>query len=1081
VPSCPGCRRHNPEGFRFCGHCGSPLAQLSCPSCGWACSAGQRFCGRCGAALAPAPAPEAGPGELSSPVEERKLATVLFADVVGFTSLAERTDPEVVARMVDAALSELASVVVEHGGTVDKYMGDSLMAIFGVPVTHDDDAERAVAAALAMRGLGGDLVFAIGVNTGEVMVGAPGGGGTTVIGDAVNVAARLEKAATPGEVLCGPLTVELARDRVEFEERRAVLLKGKREPVEVWAALRLRRDAGEAPAREQPALVGRGEEVAFLHNELRRVSEDSRSSLVVVCGEAGSGKTRLLEELAERAGSGARVVRAAYPTYGMLGGRQVAAELIAQLGASADPDVEARVRSVLGELDPSLRAIDAAGIEREQLWALGRLVKEKALEQPLLVIIDDLHAADDRTLELIAQLSRHLRDHPLLTVVAGRSEPAGWLARFAAATTLRLRPLTRAQAEQLAEEVLGAPLAGDALAFFTDRAKGNPLYLRELMALARQRGLLDTGDGGYRLLSEKMVPASLKALLAARLDALERPQKLAFQHLALLGQASPAELGTLGVAEAPAALGTLLDLGLVRLGPDGDYEPSDPLLAEVAYDMLPRRARGELHRRAGHVLARPEARLGHLEKAAAYLPEDGELAAEAAEALATEGLAMLEGFRQPDALALLERSVALGMRRPEVLLALAPMQAGSGKAGEAQATLALIPDDPDDPALGVERDHAAAAAKVFSDPAGAVAGLLEAAGRWRALGNVGKEAWAHANAGVALFFTSQMTEAAEELDRGLELFESVGDRSGAMATAGFLCLARPEDPRVDRLLAEVLAFADETGDRNKKAGALATLGWKHYFRSHLGSAAQTAEAEGTALRLSELASELGLFEMALEGHCLRALMARSTGRLEVARAEIEAMGRLPRSPSQRRENWLAWAVSFDVALATDDPEEAVPFPHEDSVDPVEAMASRIVDGALVLAGRLEEALERRGRDQVSFKGPIADATEIVHAMALVFLGDAERARHLLARAGSAAEVLGAEGVGRAARALQAELDGRMPAPEPLPEGPSLSGALVLRARHLAGDARAGDRLRRMAEALCAPGLLAGVAATSRSP
>lgn len=1072
MPACPSCHHDNPEGFRFCGNCGSPISALSCPSCGSANAPAQRFCGQCGTALGAGT--EAVAGAPVSPVEERKLATVLFADVVGFTSLAERTDPEVVARMVDAAFSELASVVAQHGGTVDKYMGDSLMALFGVPAAHDDDAERAVAAALAMRRLGGDLVFAIGVNTGEVMVGAPGGGDTTVIGDAVNVAARLEKAAAPGEVLCGPLTVELARDKVEFEERRAVVLKGKREPVEVWAALRLRRSGDISPRTDRPAMVGRVEELAFLDNELRRVAEDSRSSLVVLCGDAGSGKTCLLEELAERARPGAQVVRAAYPAYGVLGGWQVATDLIDQLGASADPDVEARVRSVLGELDPSLKPLDAAGLEREQLWALGRLVKEKAAERPLLIIVDDLHGADERTLGLIGELSLHLRDEPLLTVLSGRTEPPGWLTRFATATTLRLRPLTRTQSVQLAEAVVGGPLAEEASAFFTDRAKGNPLYLRELVTVARQRGVLAAGSDGYRLLSDGVVPASLQALLAARLDALERPHKTAFQHLALLGQGTAAELGGLSGVEAPAVLAALVDGGLVRMGADGDYEPADPLLGEVAYDMLPRRARGELHRRAAEVVAGRERRMAHLEQATQYLPDDAELAAQAADALATEGIAMLEGFRQPDALRLLARSVALGVRRPDVLLALAPVQAASGQHEAAQATLALLPDDPGDPALAVERDHTAANLKVFTEPASAVPALLEAAERWHAMGNADKEAWAHANAGVALFFTSQMVQAARELERGLELFESVGDRSGAMAAIGFLCLARPEDPRVDQWLAEALVFADETSDRNRKVTTLAALAWKQLFRSHLGGGDETAEAEGVAVRLSGLASELGLFEMAVEGHSLRALMARSTGRLDVARGEIEALGRLPGSQTQRAEKRLASAVAFAVTLATDAPEAAIPFPHEDSVDPVEAMATLIVDGALILAGRLEDALDRRGRAPVTFRGPMADLGGIVYAMANVFLGHGDDARPLLERARAAADVLGAAAVARAAHALEAELDGRVPDEDAVSESPSISAALVLRARAAAGDGEAGAGLRRMADALRTPGLLVGL-------
>ena len=422
MAACGTCGAGNPDGYRFCGQCGSNLDTVPCPSCNRENPAGQAFCGQCGLALdtsqatgtrvseaatgspdqpvgtdgplesggvAPVPdGPVADPVDALVPaeLEERKLATVLFADVVGFTALAERTDPEVVARMVDAAFRRLSEVVTEHGGNVDKYMGDSVMAVFGVPSAHDDDAERAVAAGLAMKELGGDLAFSIGINSGEVMAATVGRAGDfTVIGDTVNVAARLEQVASAGEVLCGRLTVDLAGRGAVFRERRPVLLKGKREPVEVWEAVSLRQMdglRGDTDARTGgPPLIGRADELAFLEAQWRRVCRDRRAQIVIICGDAGSGKTRLLGELARSAERNGTVVRTAYPAYGAMGGPRVAAEIIRQLGPLDDAEVNARLRSAAGEIDPSLQSVDPAGIRQEQLWAFRRLLHEKSTDR----------------------------------------------------------------------------------------------------------------------------------------------------------------------------------------------------------------------------------------------------------------------------------------------------------------------------------------------------------------------------------------------------------------------------------------------------------------------------------------------------------------------------------------------------------------------------------------------------------------------------------------------------------------------------------------------------------------------------
>lgn len=1069
--SCPRCEAANPEGNRFCGRCGAPLDARTCPSCGSTNPSGQPFCGQCGAALASPPG--GGPG---APLrtEERKLATVLFADVVGFTSLAERTDPEVVARMVDAAFQELARVVGDHGGTVDKYMGDSLMAVFGVPVSHDDDAERAVAAGLAMRQLGGDLVFSIGVNSGEVMVSAVGGEDVTVIGDTVNVAARLEKAAAPGEVLCGRLTTELARRHVEFEERQPVLLKGKSEPVEVWAALQLRR-SDEGRGGERSALVGREDERAFLEMQFRRVRDNQRGALVVVCGEAGSGKTRLLDELVELAAGQAKVVRAAYPAYGVLGGLQVAAELIDQLGASSDPAVHARVRSVIGELDPSLADIDAAGIEREQIWGLGQLVKEKASDQPLVVLVDDLHGADDRTLELIGQLALHLRDLPLLTVLAGRTEPAGWLGRFAAATTLRLQALGPGQSEALAEALVGEPLGDDARRFFAEMSKGNPLYLRELVAMALDRRMLTPDDGGYRLEAGGAVPASLQALLAARLDALDRTQKLAVQHLAVLGEATSLEIASLGGRDCSSALSLLDDSGLVRRGPDGRYEIADPLLAEVAYDMLPRTTRGELHRRAA-ADGGADARIRHLERAADYLADDPEVTEEAARALAEEAHVLAERFRPLDAIRLLEKAVALGMRRPAALLELGKLQGLCGRVDEALATLAVVPDDPADPAVAVERDHCAANAKVFTDPGWAIPRLETAVAQWHALGDLEKEAWANANLGVAYFYRSEMPESARALDRALELFESIGDRAGTVSTTSFLGLARPDDRRVEGWLEDALEWTRQTGDRNRQSAILATLAWRHFFLSLCGAASDTAAAEELCGQLTTISEELGLTDMAIHGRSLRAVMLRLTGRLEEAKGEAAALARLHDPTHRHTESWLAWAAGFMVALATDAPTAAPPFPPEDSVDPVVTISGIVVNAALILAGRSTEAVERQARTR-PVSGPLVGAAGIVPALGIALLGQGgDAVVAMLDAVLEAGRGFGSNPLQLAAQALLSEVTNRPAEVKARPEQVSLADALVLRAAAVKGDAGAAEGLRRLADVLAAPGLLLGLPA-----
>jgi class 3 adenylate cyclase/tetratricopeptide (TPR) repeat protein len=1066
VPVCPGCAASNPDGNRFCGQCGTTLVVTGCAACGAANPEGQRFCGQCGSALDDAAVKRSVPI-----VEERKLATVLFADVVGFTSLAERTDPEIVARMVDAAFRQLAEVITDHGGTVDKYMGDSMMAVFGVPVAHDDDAERAVAAGLAVRSLGGDLAFSIGINSGEVMATTVGGAGdVTVIGDTVNVAARLEKVAAPGQVLCGRLTAELAGQGVWFRERQPVLLKGKQEPVGVWEAVALRPVDAE-PAVAGPPLVGRDDELAFLTAQWRRVRRDRQNHIVLLCGEAGSGKTRLLNEMAQVAAAEGSVIRATYPAYGTLGGPRVAAEIIRQLGPSADAGVNARLRSIAGELDPSLQAIDPAGMAQEQLWAFVRLLQEKGAHRALLLIIDDMHHSGERALELLSELAGRLSNVALLTVLTGRTEPGDWMTRFPAATTVRLAPLSRSDAAMLADAfVCDKPLTPEAAEFLVDRSSGNPLYLRELVAMARARGSLVDDGQQYRLAAHAAIPATLQALLAARLDALEPTMKLGLQHVAVLGEAATVEqVAGLGSPDARALLQALVDIGLLRLGPDGRYDTVDSLLREVAYETLPHNLRGELHRRASLLVATPEERARHLDRAAHYLTGDTVVAAEAAEALVAAAQLLIQASRHLDALRLLERAVALGCRQPSALLDLAKLQALSSRDEDSLTTLALIEDDADDPALAVERDHTAATSIMFSDPSSAFGGLQRASQRWHDLGNTVKEAWARANAGVAFFNLSRMEESAVELEQALTLFQQCADRAGTIAVSSFLSLVKPTDERVSGWLAEALEFADAAGDRSKQLNTLTTLTWNHFLRSLCGRAEDMAEAERFGHRLAELAEDLGAPDQAVQGWSLLAIMARLSGRLDEATELAVTIQRV--AGMARRDPWLGWAACFTVAGGASGTEPPSP---PSSPDPVVRMSRLIIEAELTMAGRVDEALAREGTSPRPDLGPVSDLAQVFEALALVLVGRADEARPLVERAAAAARVLNAASTAAAATALRAEITGDTTGlPPPPTTARGLTDVLVLRAYATHGDAAALETLRGATEALAMPGLMMG--------
>ena len=1049
---CAHCQTDNPSRFRFCGACGQRLGVTVCGTCSFATPLPFAFCGECGLPL------DLLAGASS---EERKLATVLFADVVGFTSLADGSDPEDTARLIDGAFRQLSEIVVAHGGTIDKYMGDSLMAVFGAPVAHDDDAERGVAAALAIIAADTGLGFSIGVNTGEVMITALAGGSVTVMGDAVNVAARLEKAANHGEVLVGPVTYELTSARISYKERPAMTLKGKREPVEVRQALAVRQTP--VPANLRPApLIGRSDEIEFLLAQWRRVNATGRSALVLLTGDPGVGKSRLLDELAVRVGDQSVTVRSSYPPYGGYGGIRVGGDLVAQLGPSNDPAVQKKVRTLTGEFDPSMQGIDAATVRKEQLWALRRLAEDRAQEQSILVLIEDVHMAST-SIDLLTSFVARMADLPILVVLAGRPD-GKWLTSFSTANTLRLGPLSAEDANELAAVWEPDRAIEDRLLRW---AGGNPLFLRELLAFARINA-----DGSEE---RKHLPLSLRAVLAARLDALTAAERMALQDFAVIGDTATVEqLIALGGPPASEGITGLTNAGIVRHRPDGTLRITEPLLREVAYSTLARTTRVERHLRMAELSNVADDQARHLARAHAMAPEDAALKVRAASALAAAGVAALDVSRRSEGVAMLRQSLDLGHRAPPSLLRLADAL-NDGERSEALRVLELIPDPSGDPRVDAERVLVRANALADSDTEQALLEFDDAAIRWRKIGDQVKEGWSHSNKGVALFLHGHMSEADDELVRALELFRAEEYRVGELATLSFRALVVPDHPDVESWLHESLAYSIELGDRSRHLSVLGSLMWHHTLRSRLGGEQETAVARAWIDETSLLAEELGWSDFLLQSRCLRANLARMAGDFNRASAEIAQARQIVPIESVGARALLA-AVSLSLSSGS-------PFRHFNDTDPFTSIAAVIQMETALLEGRFEEIADHGfvptrtnlGRHQAAI-GLVPAAAGLAQCgrydQAIALARDVVAATtddHTYAAFGAWAVV--AECSIRLGRDPDEALS-HLGAEGDRPGG--LTGALILRALAAAGNGSAYAQLQEVAARLDAPGLLRGV-------
>lgn len=693
VQVCPACGEENPERFRLCGFCGTPLAPVAAPQ------------------------------------DVRKTVTVVFSDLVGSTSLGERLDTETLREVLARYFEQMQKVLEHHGGTVEKFIGDAVMAVFGLPRVREDDALRAVRAAwemkIALAALneeldarwGVRLANRTGVNTGEVVAGDVTEAQRLVTGDTVNTAARLEQAAPTDQILLGSSTYRLVRTAVEVEAIEALTLKGKAEPVPAYRLLGVRRDAEGIARRLDLPIVGREEELASLRQAFDAAVATRTCRLVTLLGSAGVGKSRLIAEFLAGARDAAQIVRGRCLLYGEGITFWPLAEALRQAAGIEEEDDVVLARAKLAELDEDaagaaerVAAVMGLSLEvfplAETLWGVRRLLEAMARRRPLVVVFDDLHWAQPTFLDLVEHLVDAVEDAPILVVCASRhdllDDHPTWGQDRPGVAFVSLEPLTAADSASVVQNLIGqAGLQQEALAKITEAAEGNPLFIEQMLSMLLDDGALVPAEDGRLVLakgaSAVAVPPTIFALLTARLDRLVAEERGVTERGSVIGQVF-SRRGVAAISPEVAdervgpTLATLERKQFIRpdtsMGAGEAFRFHHVLIRDAAYQGLLKRARADLHQRfadwleleSGARSLEVEEILGyHLEQSCVYRKELGrletevlEIAVRGSQHLAAAGRRAYARGDTPAAANLLGRAAALLPNQDPKRLALLP-------------------------------------------------------------------------------------------------------------------------------------------------------------------------------------------------------------------------------------------------------------------------------------------------------------------------------------------------------------------------------------------------------------------------